>query len=227
MGLPIQGFNSQGGVHTPDTNYLAYNHTINGGTNRFLLVFAYVQGISSRGTISGVTYNGVGMFNYGGMVNIGTKTVAGLYYLHEPFLPAGNTLAEIRVTSTLTFSAIQDILCGAFCLANVYQDAPLQAFAATIGTSSSPSHSFPSNYSDYLLCAVGLDASNTGVTPAAGQTTLFDVTTSTVSRLAGSLETAAAGSTVGSFTLGASAAWGVWGAAVRGTPGRNFQIINN
>jgi hypothetical protein len=224
MGMPIIGNATGSGVHTPASATFSYVHTINGGTNRILWAFAYAQNISSRGTISGVTFNGVAM-NPHISLDVGAETLLNLYYLKEASLPAAGAYT-LAMTSASSPAAIQDLLLGSICLSNVYQPASTSAGGSATGTSSTPSITIGSNYSDIVIAAYAIDGSNVNITLPGEQTALFNPSTSAVCRMAGSREIGAAGSTTASGTLAGSAAWGVIAVSTRGTPGRNFQIIN-
>lgn len=229
MGMPVLVNNTGATVHTPLSTTLTWAHTLNGGMNRFLVVGVYSQGITNRGLISGVTFNGVAMSQVPStQLNVGTKTAIALYYLAEANLPPAGSY-NVSFNTGGNASQIQDQAGWAMCFSNVWQANPyhIQATPYATGTSTTPSASFTSNYSDVVVVDMGVDQGNPTVTAGTGVTMPRSQSGSGASRNIGAWKLGDVGTTTVPFTLSASAAWGMVGLALRGTPGRNLQILNS
>lgn len=112
-----------GGVATTGT-ILTFGHTIGGGASRLLVVGAILEGTGL--SVSGATYNGVGMVQVDQDSNGTTaKTTAALFRMDDSALPAAGTYnIVITVTGGTLDGAVGQLLGAATSVTNAAQGAP-------------------------------------------------------------------------------------------------------
>jgi hypothetical protein len=132
---PVVAFDSASSVETETpAAYVSWSHTTGVANNRLLLVSVSVHAeTGTPTTVTGVTYGGVPL----------TQVTTALYSAESPQVRTYifrllNPQSGTR-TVTVTFAASTLYVCGATTYTNVEQSTPIQNYATTTGSSTSPS----------------------------------------------------------------------------------------
>lgn len=207
--------------NTPVTS-LSYSATVS-GTDRLLVVGVHAEGsgVPLSDLVTAVTFNSDALTRINTLIYSGVDKEVSLWYMVAPDTGTFNVVVTLDASASLQSGAIS--------LTGVHQTNALDANNTASGTSTTPSVNVTTvaNHTWVVDC-VGESGGLTTIAVGANQTSRWEREVTTGSG-GGSTEgpVAPPGATTMSWTIGASAAWGIAAASFKpaASSGSNFLMV--
>lgn len=188
----------------------SFSHTTPAGSNRVLVLLIGID--DTGGSLSTVTYNGVGLTQHASAGGASPGRRNFVYYLIDP--PTGAN------TVVVTWTGDAEILAFAASFSGAHQTTPLGTAASATATSTAPSIEVASGTDDLVIDLVHTTG-DPGLTEGGGQTQR-EVESNQFSAI-GVSTGSGVGSVTMSWTLGLSVAWTHIGVCVKAPRGPMFR----
>jgi hypothetical protein len=183
---------------------LSWSHTVGTGSDRLLVVGVSVE---NGQTVSAVSYRGAALTFLGARSNGGFRVE--MWYLKAPASGTG--------TVAVSLSGSANMVGGAVSFFGADQFAPFGSFVSASATSTTATVSTTSGSTDLVISALAIDGNATWRTPAAGQTSRWNLTSSSAD-VAGGASTAEGGATSMSWTASSAKPWALAAAVIKPAP---------
>jgi MYXO-CTERM domain-containing protein len=153
------------------TGTYSFNHTIGGGTNRYLLVSVQINSFNGT-TVTGVSYNSTALTQIGTETNQANACITQLWGLAQASLPVAGTYS-VTVTIPAMGGGVNKATATAMTFANVDQSSLPSTKASATGTNTTPTVDITTKRAEFVVdsvCYRGGSMATTTLTAAADQT---------------------------------------------------------